>query len=169
MSLAPRNERRIPAPVAPALPDGIQSLLDAVEDPVSVATAIRDREGRILDFRVDFVNAAACAWAGLARKAIVGRLVGELLPNLRPSGLFEALVSVVESGQPVERTALRYDVAVPGGRAIAASHDVNVTRLGDGYLSAWREVGAEPSARDAASTERLRAALDAALGVLRRA
>jgi hypothetical protein len=119
----------------------LASRLDSFEVPVLVATAVRDREGRILDFRVDFANASACRCAGLEPSVLTGRIAGELLPNIRETGLFDALVSVVDSGAPLRERALAYDVVIPGGTAVQGTFDVRVERLDDGCVATWRNVG----------------------------
>src|SRR5206468_1073047 len=73
----------------PELERRLLAVLDTIEEPVSVATAIRDRDGRILDFRLEFVNLAAASWAGIEREALIGLITGELLPEFRSSGYFD--------------------------------------------------------------------------------
>src|SRR4029078_3500005 len=93
----------LPRNVTTSRPDLEQRLLtalDAVDEPVSIGTAIRDRDGRILDFRLEYVNPAAARWAGGAREALIGLITGELLPEFRASGYFDGLVRVVETGVP---------------------------------------------------------------------
>jgi PAS domain S-box-containing protein len=146
-----------------ALPEMmLLSVLDAFDDPVSVTTAVRDREGRILDFRIEFVNAAACRWAGLAREQVVGRIVGDVLPNFRESGLFDVMTSVVDTGESAERGGLAYEDTIPGGHRISGVFDLRVVRLGDGYVSIWRDVAGRErtTAELARSTELLRAIVD---------
>ena len=120
-------------------------LLDAIDEPVSIAVAIRDRAGRILDFRLDFVNRAAAEWAGVPRDAIVGRITGELLPEFRSSGFFDALHDVVETGMPYHQVGAMAADAVAGGRWIGGIYDIGAIRLGDGYLSTWRQQAATPA------------------------
>ena len=43
------------------------ALLDAVDEPISIASAIRDREGRIIDFRIEYVSEATARWANVPR------------------------------------------------------------------------------------------------------
>ena len=87
----------------PELEDRLLTALDAVDEPVSIATAIRDRDGRILDFRLEYVNPAAASWAGVDRAALIGLITGELLPDFRASGYFDSLRDVVETGIPFHR------------------------------------------------------------------
>jgi PAS domain-containing protein len=99
----------------PELEQRLIAILDALDEPVSIATAIRDRDGRILDFRLEFVNLAAAGWAGVEREALVGLITGELLPEFRSSGYFDTLRDVVETGQPFQRDGAMVADTVTGG------------------------------------------------------
>jgi hypothetical protein len=122
-------------------------LLDAVDEPVSIATSIRDRDGRLLDFRLAFVNEAAAEWAGVGRGAMIGLITGELLPEFRASGWFDTLRDVVETGQPYHHLGAMVEDTVIGGSWVGGMYDLRAIRLGDGYLSTWRRraATAEPA------------------------
>lgn len=128
----------------PELERRVLDLLDAIDEPISIATAIRDRDGRILDFRLDFVNEAAARWAGVAREALIGLITGELLPEFRSSGYFDTLREVVETGRPYAREGAPVSDAVIGGSWIGGTYDLRAIRLGDGYVSTWRLIAASP-------------------------
>jgi len=128
----------------PELERRLLAVLDTIEGPVSVATAIRDRDGRILDFRLEFVNLAAASWAGIEREALIGLITGELLPEFRSSGYFDTLRDVVETGRPYSRDGAMVADTVAGGRWIGGSYDLRAIRLGDGYVSTWRRRAATP-------------------------
>lgn len=122
----------------PELERRLLDLLDAIDEPVSIASAIRDREGRILDFRIEFVNLAAARWAGVEREAMIGLITGELLPEFRSSGFFDTLCDVVETGRPHHEESAEVADAVIGGSWVGGQYDLRAIRLGDGYLSTWR-------------------------------
>src|SRR5207249_1357070 len=82
----------------PELEQHLLATLDAIDEPIAIGSTIRDRDGRILDFRFEYVNPAAAGWAGVEREALIGLITGELLPNFRASGYFDALRDVVETG-----------------------------------------------------------------------
>ena len=131
-------------PGTPSLDRRLLELLDAIDEPISIATAIRDRDGRLLDFRLEFVNAAAATWAGVEREAMIGLITGELLPEFRASGYFDTLRDVVETGRPYSREGAEIADAVTGGSWIGGTYDLRAIRLGDGYLSTWRLRAATP-------------------------
>jgi PAS domain-containing protein len=137
---AARRRRADSSALHPLIDDRARAALDAVDVPISVTSAVRDRDGRLLDFRLEAVNVAAATWAGLDRAAILGRLATDLLPGLRPTGLFDELDRVVTTGQPFRQSG-RYEGSVEEGRPFAATYDLMAIRHGDGYLSAWAERG----------------------------
>lgn len=128
----------------PELEQRLLAVLDTIDEPVSVGTAIRDRDGRILDFRLEYVNPAAARWAGVEREAMIGLITGELLPEFRSSGYFDTLRDVVETGRPFERDGAVVADTVIGGSWIGGTYDLRAIRLGDGYLSTWRRRAAAP-------------------------
>ncbi len=71
------NTKRLPA------------MLENFPDAFGIFTAVRDKNGQILDFRVDFLNTAACQLHALHREASIGKHLCELLPRTRTTGLFD--------------------------------------------------------------------------------
>ena len=128
----------------PELEQRLLTALDSVDEPVSIGTAIRDRDGRILDFRLEYVNPAAARWAGIEREALIGLITGELLPDFRASGYFDTLRDVVETGIPYHRDAAPVADTVVGGSWIGGTYNLRAIRLGDGYLSTWRLLAPAP-------------------------
>ena len=122
----------------PELGGRLLQLLDAIDEPMSIATAIRDRDGRILDFRLEYVNDATARWAGVPRESMIGLITGELLPEFRSSGFFDTLAEVVETGVPYYEAGAEVADEVIGGSWVGGTYDMRAIRLGDGYISAWR-------------------------------
>src|SRR5262245_27400773 len=122
----------------PELEQRLLATLDAIEEPVAIGRAIRDRDGRILDFRFEYVNPAAGRWAGVERDSWIGLLTGDLLPGFRASGYFDLLREVVETGRPYHRADALVAGAVAGGSWVGGIYDLRAIRLGDGYLTTWR-------------------------------
>jgi PAS domain-containing protein len=128
----------------PELEQRLLGTLDAIDEPISIASAIRDRDGRILDFRLEYVNPAAARWAGVEREAMIGLITGELLPDFRASGYFDTLRDVVETGVPFHRDGAPVADTVIGGAWIGGTYELRAIRLGDGYMSTWRLQAAAP-------------------------
>lgn len=131
---APRNVTTPKAEIGQRL----VALLDAIDEPISIASAIRDREGRILDFRIEYVNEATASWAGVPRESMIGLITGELLPEFRSSGYFDTLVEVVTTGVPYHEAEALVADEITGGSWVGGIYDMRAVRLGDGYLSTWR-------------------------------
>ena len=136
--------RRAVTTPSPSLDARLLLLLDAIDEPVSIASAVRDRDGRLLDFRLEFVNQATAEWAGVARETMIGLITGELLPEFRSSGFFDTLAEVVETGVPYHEAGAQVADAVTGGDWIGGIYDMRAMRLGDGYFSTWRRRAATP-------------------------
>jgi PAS domain-containing protein len=128
----------------PALDARLLALFDAVDEPISIATAVRDRDDRLLDFRIEFVNVAAADWAGVPRDTLIGLITGEVLPEFRSSGYFDTLRDVVETGIPHHEAGALVADQVTGGAWVGGIYDLRAIRLGDGYLSTWRRKAATP-------------------------
>jgi hypothetical protein len=56
-------------------------------DAFGIYSAIRDKQGRIVDFRFDYVNSALSALNGFAREQMEGHTILEVLPAHRPEAL----------------------------------------------------------------------------------
>ena len=118
----------------------LQIAMDAMLDGVSILSAVHDGDGRIVDFRVDYTNAAMAAISNVAAVDQIGRTLLRLFPAHRTNGLFEAYVQVVETGLPFAPAHFRY--ADPGaqGGPLDKSLDQRVARLGDGIILSVRDV-----------------------------
>jgi PAS domain-containing protein len=128
----------------PELEHRLLEVLDAIDDPIVIGSTIRDRDGRVLDFRFEYANPAAAAWAGMSRESLIGLITGDLLPNFRASGYFDALREVVETGRPYVREDAPVSGTVAGERWVGGMYDLKAIRLGDGYLITWRQRSASP-------------------------
>ena len=79
------------------------------------------------------------SWAGVPRESMIGLITGELLPEFRASGYFDGLVKVVETGVPHYQEGAVAADRITGGQWIGGTYDLRAIRLGDGYLSTWRQ------------------------------
>ncbi|RYC71610.1 PAS domain-containing protein [Spirosoma sordidisoli] len=78
----------------------LNKLLDASSNGIVAERAIRNAEGDIVDFLVLSANQQAATISQSTVDALVGQRDLELHPNLRESGLFDAFVKTIETGQP---------------------------------------------------------------------
>lgn len=102
-------------------------------------TAIRDPAGAIVDFRIDYLNEAACTNNGRSLQEQLGHGLLELLPAHRETGLFEAYCAVVETGVALRREMEAYQDHYPAGRQ-SRWFDIQAAKCGDGFVAAWRDV-----------------------------
>jgi PAS domain S-box-containing protein len=111
-----------------------RAALDAMPDPISIHSAIRDETGRIVDFRVDFVNNANALVLGMSIEALTGRRLLELFPGMRDSGIFDAKVRVVETGEPNTIDSVVYDDSGAAAGPFEAVINTRTVKFGDGYI-----------------------------------
>jgi hypothetical protein len=117
-----------------------RAILDAVPVSISVSSAVRDADGKIVDFRTEYVNPAGAEASGISPDEQVGLLAGDVLPDFQESELFRDAVRVVETGEPLVHAALPMEVDLDGGRHVSGTYEVEVRKLGDGLISVSRDV-----------------------------
>ncbi|HYH58099.1 MAG TPA: PAS domain S-box protein, partial [Thermoleophilaceae bacterium] len=120
--------------------------LDELPEAMVAVVAVRDAAGRVVDFVFEYANRVAGTVARVPSVELVGRRVLETLPALPPE-LFASFVAVVEDG-----VALRTHVELgAGGDEFSSRFEVSASRLGDGLLVVYQDLGALARAR---ATER---------------
>jgi PAS domain S-box-containing protein len=120
-----------PEPI-PESEERFRAALDAIPDPISIHSAIRDETGRIVDFRVDFVNKVNALALGLSVEVLTGRRLLEIFPDWRDSEIFDAKVRVVETGEPNTADSVALDL--PGAAAGSLIVSTRTVKFGDGYI-----------------------------------
>jgi PAS domain S-box-containing protein len=112
-----------------------RQVLDSAADGILVFDAIRDAEGKVVDFKVIHANRRAYEIGALPPDA-VGKTMLTLLPHLQGSEQLAWHKVVVETGEPVQfETAFR----TPEGREYGW-FIVSLVRLGDGVVSNFVDV-----------------------------
>jgi len=107
----------------------VENMLDCFE----IYSPERDADGRVVNFRLDYVNAATCEQTGTDKTELIGRCYRELPPQHRPSGLFADYCRLADTGD-----VLVYDgYRDPGDRR---AYDIRAVRLDDGIAVVWRDV-----------------------------
>ena len=76
------------------------NILKHSSNAITVGEAIRDGEGKIVDFRTVLVNEAAVRFTGIAREVYLSRSGGELDPGFPQSEYFRHCVQCMETGEP---------------------------------------------------------------------
>lgn len=113
--------------------------LEALDVPVSVARAVRDEDGRIVDFCTEFVNRASAAMSGIAAEEQIGKRTSEVAPELLEGELFEQAVRVIETGEPLHRE-IEFDVQWDEQRRISGTYEIVARKFRDGTLTVARDV-----------------------------
>lgn len=145
----------------------LASILNSSLDGVVAYSAVRNSEGNIVDFQWLLINPAAEKFYGLLLNEIVGKNLLAELSQFCNNGLFDLYVSVVETGETVDRE-FSYEHEPD---TIVWLHIVAV-KLNDGLAVTFRNITdrkrAEIALRD--SEERFRAIFEqAAVGIAKTA
>ena len=112
-----------------------EHLLDAF----GIFTAVRDDEGHIVDFRIEYANDAAREVAGIDPDVEDGSLAA-LVPQRERDVLFGDFARIVETGSSLAGETLTYEDVTGGGRRVIRAYDIRATKLKDGVAATWRDV-----------------------------
>ncbi|HSF74460.1 MAG TPA: response regulator, partial [Microcoleus sp.] len=141
----------------------LASILNSSLDGVVAYSAVRNSEGNIVDFQWLLINPAAEKFYGLLLNEIVGKNLLAELSQFRNNGLFDLYVSVVETGETVDR-----EFSYEHERDTIVWLHIVAVKLNDGLAVTFRNITdrkrAEIALRD--SEERFRAIFEqAAVGI----
>ena len=114
-----------------------QTSVENMLDCFGIYTSIRDSSGKIRDFLIEYVNAAACDIYGMSKEEQVGKSLLELLPYHYQ--LFEQYCQVVESGTSLV-TEISVDADIFNQQYLPRSLEIQVTKLNDGFVASWRDI-----------------------------
>ena len=117
----------------------LRAAVDAQLDPFAIYSAVRDRAGRVVDVRTEFINRAACDFSQIAAEDQLGRGLLELFPELASNRIFELYREVIETGESFAHDGLELS-AVFGGVAGPRHYDVRIVPDGDGLVVSCRDV-----------------------------
>jgi PAS domain S-box-containing protein len=133
--------------------DRFRSALDAMLDNVAIGQAVRDADGTIVDYELSFVNRSSVEGGDRSPDDFVGLRLSGLFPAWKQSGLWQRFHDVVETGVPFVGERMPYHVVARDGTLRSGFWDLRVAKIGDGYISASRDVTtvvqAEASIREA--------------------
>jgi PAS domain S-box-containing protein len=103
-------------------------------------------DSKVVDFRVEYVNAVGQRYAGLPRERYEGHLITEIFPNAEESGFMAMYRHVWETGEPIVED--EYPYQGPGelyGAGVWLA--LQITRVDEGVAIAWRDVTEQVVAR----------------------
>ncbi len=130
---------RDPTAVPHMPPEWFRDALDAMLDLVAVHRAVRDEDGRIVDFEILYINPVNIEIEGRTQEDMIGARLSALYSPEDSDGFISLYASVVETGE----SALTEEMHI-SARAGAAPADryytFSVTRFGEGVLVVARDV-----------------------------
>ncbi|MDM9379555.1 PAS domain S-box protein [Chlorogloeopsis sp. ULAP01] len=116
-----------------------QTSIENMLDCFGIFSSMRDESGQIVDFRIDYLNAAACDNNRMPKHKQIGRGLCELLPAHRASGLFDEYCRLVETGEALIKDSLVYEDTY-GEQQLVRAFDIRATKLNDGFVASWRDI-----------------------------
>ncbi len=87
-----------------------RAMFEGMQEAFFLSEALRDPQGRIIDFRFIEVNPAFERQSGMKEGDTLGHTLREMIPGV-PGRIMDAFAQVVESGEPAQ-----FEFAVPGPR-----------------------------------------------------
>jgi PAS domain S-box-containing protein len=118
-----------------------QAAIDNKIDCFGIYSAIRDAAGQLVDFRFDYLNAAAMR-SNRMTAADMSRTLCEVFPATRETGLMAEYDRVLKTGIPLIKEDLVY-TDVFGGERLTNAYHMQVGKLDDGMMISWREITAQ--------------------------
>ena len=115
----------------------LRGVVDSLFDPWVLLAAVRDEDGRIVDFEYVDANEAACRANAVPRDELIGRRLLGLLPEHATTGLFALYARVVETGEPLVLDDEAFTSPIDG---VLRRFDNRAVRVGDGISFTWRDV-----------------------------
>lgn len=115
----------------------LASVLDAIPIPAALLYPVRDRQCRVVEFRIERCNGHATDVLGRTPDHIAGGGLLKAFPGLAPAGIFDAYVKVLETGVPLEQGPFFYEEPLRGVRYPAVM-SVRAQRVGGGLLVSWQ-------------------------------
>jgi PAS domain S-box-containing protein len=114
--------------------------VETMLDGFAILSAVRDEDGKIADFRYDYINEAGCRMNGRSRQDTLGRRYTELFPGIEKGEWFTEYVRTVETGEPLVRESFAYSGIFAGGETSSRSFDLRAVKMGDGLAVSWMDV-----------------------------
>ena len=121
----------------------VENMLDCF----GIFSAVRHETGEILYFSVDYMNAAAYEFTHKSSPEAEENLC-KILLNTCDNGLFDECCKVVETSQPLVKESVVYTAGKEEKKSRRVI-DIRLTKMGDGFVAAWRDVTAKKEAEAA--------------------
>jgi len=112
--------------------DWIRAILDGIHGNAYLLTPLRDRDGSVVDFRLEAVS-------GEVGDRAVGRRLLDVNPLLADNGVFAAYVDVLATGQLWQRPAVSEETII-NGRKRRMLVTRRASRVGGAVLASWERL-----------------------------
>lgn len=116
----------------------LRGVVDSLMDPWVLLAPVR-ADGRITDFMYVDANDAAAAHNKTSRNQLVGQRLNNILPEHWRTGLFDAYVDVIATGDPLGLDEHPFSSELTTGTE-TRWYDNRATRVGDLLSLTWRDV-----------------------------
>jgi len=113
----------------------VENMLEAF----GIYSAVRDEHGEIVDFRIDYVNDAACRINRMSKGQQIGKRLCEVFPGHVDSGLLDHYRRVVETRRPMEIEIDSYG----DDKHRHLNHrvfEIKAASFNDGIVVSWRDI-----------------------------
>lgn len=111
----------------------VENMLDCF----GIYTCIRDDDGKIVDFRTEYLNEAACKHNLFALQQRVDGDVCQMMTSHPKTELFEQCCRVVQTGTPLFR---EYSLRLESQERESKIFEIRINKLEDGFVAVWRDV-----------------------------
>jgi PAS domain S-box-containing protein len=111
----------------------IETMLDCF----AIYRSVRNPQGQITEFTVEYVNAAACSAHGMSAAEHLGKSLAEFIPDHCYLEIFTACCQVVETGKSERREIV---FSHPQSKALIEAFETSVAKLEDGFAVSWRDI-----------------------------
>jgi PAS domain S-box-containing protein len=135
--------------------------IGSILDCFVVCSAVRDEDGGITDFLIEYVNDAACECYKISREEQLSKKLQELFPFYKKDVLFDEFCKVDETGKPFAAQGLIIEDGYKG-KKISITVDIKVIKMNDGFAINWREITDKKKVEEALqeSEEKFRSAFE---------
>lgn len=114
--------------------------VESMSDAFSIYSAVRGPSSLIVDFRIEYVNEAACQLSQMEADEMVGHNLTELFSGLEEMAIFRQYVRTMETGEPlIAQTSDSYG-NYWGDFHPERTYDFRANKFGDRIVVVWRDV-----------------------------
>ncbi|MEQ8463903.1 PAS domain-containing sensor histidine kinase [Coleofasciculus sp. E1-EBD-02] len=116
-----------------------QTSLDSILDCFALYEPIRNDSGQIIDFVLEYFNAATNQYHCFTQPVQRGQRIYSVLPPAYQDELFDAYCQVMATGQPLVKELLFYD-DLSHPQDLRQAFDVRAVRFDEGLAITWRNI-----------------------------